>query len=437
MYIAVCSFDKSITIFDFFSGDLVAQVHGHSELITNIKFSPDGRKLISVAGDGCVFVWSISLALVPALEYIIKELYTSAQRRQSKLNRQLEVAPHPGTEVSLMPPAPPPASSSAVPAASTSPTVAGKLHPSLLSKHRDSRSLASKHPSEVAAQSKGVVDADANKSMEVIGTALGASSRLRLGAKKVAADSVSGLHPGSATVGVPTEAPPKRGEETGGSSNKWAVRNSQEGYELFGRKILPESSRNRNQFTLELDPDEYSNVSVDIGRISDADRSTIDDNDVDRALGILDNDDHGLAGSTKLARTLEAADDVVLHISDDEDDDDVHGDKLFKPQNERPENPVAAINGDPTKENLDKEARSPAVKMYVSGSDFDVASVVGDEEDDLDDELDGTSSKLESLDRSAMHLESWLEDVVRCSSSFVCYRRYTIYFVASHGRQTG
>ena len=42
-YIATCGFNKTIQILDFFSGELIAQVSGHSELVTAIKFSPDGR----------------------------------------------------------------------------------------------------------------------------------------------------------------------------------------------------------------------------------------------------------------------------------------------------------------------------------------------------------------------------------------------------------
>lgn len=32
---------------------------GHSELVTGMRFSDDGRNLISVSGDGCIFVWKL------------------------------------------------------------------------------------------------------------------------------------------------------------------------------------------------------------------------------------------------------------------------------------------------------------------------------------------------------------------------------------------
>ena len=84
MYIATCAFDRTISIFDFFSGELVAQVSGHSELITGLKFSPDGRLLVSIGGDGCIMVWRVADSLVKAMQDRLVELLTSAQRRNLK-----------------------------------------------------------------------------------------------------------------------------------------------------------------------------------------------------------------------------------------------------------------------------------------------------------------------------------------------------------------
>lgn len=84
MYVATCSFDKIIRIFDFFSGELVAQTHGHSDLITGIKFSADGRRLITVGGDGCIMAWKVSDELVQDMQDRLVELYANAQKRQEK-----------------------------------------------------------------------------------------------------------------------------------------------------------------------------------------------------------------------------------------------------------------------------------------------------------------------------------------------------------------
>ena len=89
MFVAACAFDKTINVFDFFSGELIAQVGGHSELITSVRFSPDGRYLLSVGGDGCVMMWSLADPLVIAMQDRLLELLTSAQKRQMKVARSL------------------------------------------------------------------------------------------------------------------------------------------------------------------------------------------------------------------------------------------------------------------------------------------------------------------------------------------------------------
>ena len=58
-FIATSSTDKSLNLLDYESGECLATASGHSELITGIKFSPNGRNLISVSGDGCIFIWKL------------------------------------------------------------------------------------------------------------------------------------------------------------------------------------------------------------------------------------------------------------------------------------------------------------------------------------------------------------------------------------------
>ncbi|CAM9266437.1 unnamed protein product [Ectocarpus sp. 12 AP-2014] len=60
MYAAACSFDKWIRLFDFYSGECLAKVAGHSELATGVRFTPDGRRLVTTGGDGVMFVWRLS-----------------------------------------------------------------------------------------------------------------------------------------------------------------------------------------------------------------------------------------------------------------------------------------------------------------------------------------------------------------------------------------
>lgn len=83
-YIATCSFDKSVSIYDFFSGDLVTQVTGHSELVTGVRFSPDGRYLMTIGGDGCIMMWKVSDVLVKGMQDRLMEMLSRAQKQSNK-----------------------------------------------------------------------------------------------------------------------------------------------------------------------------------------------------------------------------------------------------------------------------------------------------------------------------------------------------------------
>lgn len=52
--------EQWIRLFDFYSGKCLAKVSGHSELATGVRFTPDGRRLVSTGGD-IVFVFCIFL----------------------------------------------------------------------------------------------------------------------------------------------------------------------------------------------------------------------------------------------------------------------------------------------------------------------------------------------------------------------------------------
>ncbi|KAK9124408.1 hypothetical protein Sjap_014010 [Stephania japonica] len=70
----VCSYsNKSICMYDFSNGELVAQAVGHSEVITGIIFLPDCQHIISVGGEGCIFVWKIPSLLSSRMLEKLKE----------------------------------------------------------------------------------------------------------------------------------------------------------------------------------------------------------------------------------------------------------------------------------------------------------------------------------------------------------------------------
>ncbi|KAH0620630.1 hypothetical protein JD844_021289 [Phrynosoma platyrhinos] len=60
LYIATSCSDKNLSIFDFYSGECVATMYGHSEIVTGMMFSNDCKHLISVSGDSCIFIWRLS-----------------------------------------------------------------------------------------------------------------------------------------------------------------------------------------------------------------------------------------------------------------------------------------------------------------------------------------------------------------------------------------
>ncbi|KAK8466480.1 hypothetical protein PHAVU_008G107900 [Phaseolus vulgaris] len=60
----VCSFsNKSICIYDLITGKMAAKAAGHAEIITGVIFLPDCKHIVSVDGNGCVFVWKLPASL--------------------------------------------------------------------------------------------------------------------------------------------------------------------------------------------------------------------------------------------------------------------------------------------------------------------------------------------------------------------------------------
>ncbi|GLT37573.1 hypothetical protein SLA2020_118820 [Shorea laevis] len=70
----VCSYsNKSICIHDFVNGEIVAQALGHGEVVTGVIFLPDCRHMVSVGGDGCIFVWELPGRLASRMLHKVKE----------------------------------------------------------------------------------------------------------------------------------------------------------------------------------------------------------------------------------------------------------------------------------------------------------------------------------------------------------------------------
>ncbi|KAK1434639.1 hypothetical protein QVD17_00388 [Tagetes erecta] len=70
----VCSYsDRSICMYDFTSGEMVARATGHGEAINGIIFLPDCKHLVSVGSDGCIFVWKVPAFLTSRMLQRIKK----------------------------------------------------------------------------------------------------------------------------------------------------------------------------------------------------------------------------------------------------------------------------------------------------------------------------------------------------------------------------
>ncbi|XP_038883897.1 mitogen-activated protein kinase-binding protein 1 isoform X1 [Benincasa hispida] len=70
----VCSYsNKSICMHDFITGEMVVQAMGHGEVITGVIFTPDCKRIISIGGDGCIFVWRLPAFLSSSMHQKMNE----------------------------------------------------------------------------------------------------------------------------------------------------------------------------------------------------------------------------------------------------------------------------------------------------------------------------------------------------------------------------
>ncbi|GFR82686.1 mitogen-activated protein kinase-binding protein 1 [Elysia marginata] len=73
-YAATSCTDKNVCILDFNSGELLATMHGHSEVITGVKFANDLKHIITVSADGCIFVWRLPKEMTMQIKTRLVEL---------------------------------------------------------------------------------------------------------------------------------------------------------------------------------------------------------------------------------------------------------------------------------------------------------------------------------------------------------------------------
>ncbi|XP_068765551.1 WD repeat-containing protein 62 isoform X2 [Struthio camelus] len=97
-FLATSCSDKSISVIDFHSGECVAKMFGHSEIVTGMRFTYDCQHLITVSGDSCVFVWHLGPEITTSMKQHLLELdqfppkRTKEASRPSQLRRETYVA---------------------------------------------------------------------------------------------------------------------------------------------------------------------------------------------------------------------------------------------------------------------------------------------------------------------------------------------------------
>ncbi|CAL1528416.1 unnamed protein product [Lymnaea stagnalis] len=73
-YAATSCTDKNVCILDFNTGELMATMAGHSDVITGVKFANDLKHVITVSADGCIFVWRLPSEMTNHIKGRLQEL---------------------------------------------------------------------------------------------------------------------------------------------------------------------------------------------------------------------------------------------------------------------------------------------------------------------------------------------------------------------------
>ncbi|KAM8793965.1 WD repeat-containing protein 62 [Eudromia elegans] len=101
-FLATSCSDKSISVLDFHSGECVAKMFGHSEIVTGMRFTYDCKRLITVSGDSCVFIWHLAPEITARMRQHLLELEQLLPReaeRPPRSRRETYVAIPSGTGV--------------------------------------------------------------------------------------------------------------------------------------------------------------------------------------------------------------------------------------------------------------------------------------------------------------------------------------------------
>ncbi|XP_063470208.1 WD repeat-containing protein 62 isoform X10 [Symphalangus syndactylus] len=95
-FLATSCSDKSISVIDFYSGECIAKMFGHSEIITSMKFTYDCHHLITVSGDSCVFIWHLGPEITNCMKQHLLEI--DQQQQQQQHTKDKKRSGHPSGE---------------------------------------------------------------------------------------------------------------------------------------------------------------------------------------------------------------------------------------------------------------------------------------------------------------------------------------------------
>ncbi|XP_072286879.1 WD repeat-containing protein 62 [Pyxicephalus adspersus] len=84
-----CS-NKNISLFDLQTGECVAMMYGHSDIVTDMKFTHDCKRLITVSGDSCVFIWQLDPIMTTCMRQHIDE-NSLARKTTAMMNDQSHI----------------------------------------------------------------------------------------------------------------------------------------------------------------------------------------------------------------------------------------------------------------------------------------------------------------------------------------------------------
>jgi WD40 repeat protein len=76
LYAVTASSDKIIRVFNLYTSACAARMVGHGKLITSVRFSHDGSRIISTGGDGCIFIWKVNTGIHAAIRVRMGQLVT-------------------------------------------------------------------------------------------------------------------------------------------------------------------------------------------------------------------------------------------------------------------------------------------------------------------------------------------------------------------------